>query len=411
MAFLLSCWQSSAVSPRGSASCQSMPSSRSTPPRTEPRRIGILGFDGVADLAFVGPAQAFSSAFVNPDDADVPHAAYEVATVGLTSDRFISESGLVLQAQQTIDDAPPFDTLIVPGGRGIRRSDVSGPVAEWIAERAPKTRRIVSICTGIYGVAPSGLLDHRRVTTHWRFVRDVARRFPRLDMQENALFVQDGKFFTSAGGTAGIDLAMALIAQDHGSETALEVARDLLVYLRRDGGQEQYAEPDAGELELGNELGPIARWIEKHLGDDLRIEHLAKRAGVGKVHFIRQFKSSFGVTPGAFIKNRRLNEARRRLLAGEPTASVASAVGFRSPLYFAQEFKWRFGSGPDEYQSRFRLAPAANGFDEQEPAIAAASCDGRSLRHNGQRWDRRARRTATAGERAAKRYDLALDAA
>lgn len=372
----------------------------------KPRRIGILGYEAVAELAFVGPLQAFSSA-CHGDIADAPSPCYDVATIGLRGPQFTTESGLIFQAQHTIEAVPELDTLIVPGGRGLRGAETSRAVADWVSSRAATTRRIVSICTGIYGIAPTGLLDHRRVTTHWRFVRDVARRFPSLDLQQNALFLQDGKFFSSAGGTAGIDLAIALISQDCGSDVALSVARDLLVYLQRDGGQEQYAEPLMADRDPAGEFGGLACWIDAHLAGDLRLEKLAQRVGLGKVHFIRQFKSTFGVTPALFIKNRRLNEARRRLLAGENTAKVARGVGFRSALYFSQEFKWRFGTGPDEYQSRFRIAPqqqirATRAVDPAAPVPTAA---------RGRRWELRRPPHGTSAARSRKKPELLLDAA
>lgn len=372
------------------------------------RRIGILGYEGVADVGFVGPLQAFSNAYAQSGSSSA-RQCYEVISVGLTEKPFTTQAGLVLQARHTLKTVPPLDTVILPGGSGLRESAISGPIAKWISGRSASTRRIASVSTGIYGIAPTGLLDDRRVTTHWRFVRDVARRFPQLQVEENALFLQDGKFYTSAGGTAGIDLSLALIAQDFGDEVALGVARDLLVYLRRDGGQEQYAEPTDVELPGAGQLGPLARWIDAHLADDLRLENLAKRVRLGKLQFIREFKSTFGVTPALFIKTRRLNEARRRLLAGENTAHVARAVGFRSTLYFAQEFKWRFGTAPDEFQSRFRFAGSSRNSATPDLVQSRAS-DALT----GRRWERRrlvpATAVATRGERS-RRADLVLAAA
>lgn len=365
------------------------------------KRIGILGYEGVAELGFIGPLQAFASAS-RSIRASHSTVGYELSTIALNAVQFTSESGVVLHAQHTADTTPELDTLIIPGGSGLRETGISGPVADWIALRVANTRRVVSICTGIYGVAPTGLLDYRRVTTHWRFVRDVERRFPKLHVAENSLFLQDGKFYTSAGGTAGIDLSLALIEQDFGADVALDVARELLVYLRRDGGQEQYAEPSPLQVVANPEFAALAQWIEAHLGEDLRLERLAARVALGKVYFIRHFRSAFGVTPGVFIKTRRLNEARRRLLSGESTASVAEAVGFRSALYFAQEFKWRFGAGPDEYQSRFRLTSSCSGSVESPRQTTVAHQQHHGL--SGSRWSRRRAASGRAN-------DLVLDAA
>lgn len=354
-------------------------------------RIGIVGYDGVGEISLIGPLQAFSNAFVpNGEDAALP--CYEVVTISVTGEPFVAESGLIFQTRHGLDDAPSFDTIIIPGGEGLRATPVGKTIAKWVKTRAEQTRRIVAVCTGIYGLAPAGLLDGRRVTTHWRFARDVARRFPNLHVEENALYLRDGRFYTSAGGTAGIDLALSLVAQDFGSEVALGVARDLLVYLRRDGGQEQYAEPSPLEFERTDGMRELAHWIDRHLQEDLRLEKLAARVSLTKLHFIRQFKATFGETPAAFIKNRRLNEARRRLLRGENTASVAESVGFRSALYFSQEFKWRFGAAPEEYQSRFRVAPTGTAPARADVDEEVAVFAGQNPSLKGRRWDRRAAR-------------------
>jgi transcriptional regulator GlxA family with amidase domain len=195
----------------------------------------------------------------------------------------------------------------------------------------------------------------------------VAQRFPKLKVEESALFLKDGKFYSSAGATAGIDLSLALIAEDFGNELAEQVARRLLVYLVRDGGQEQYSEPATFEGNSKISLDPIypgrmqalVQWIERHLGDDLSLTKLAKRALLTKHNFVVQFSQTFGVSPGLFVKNLRFNEARRRLTKGEKTSDVAGFLGFRDPAYFIQEFRRRFGSLPDDYQRRFGSANAA----------------------------------------------------
>lgn len=361
-------------------------------PSHQRKRVGVVGYDGVAEISLIGPLQAFASAFVQDAD-DLPQACYEVTTIGVTGEPFVAESGLIFQTRYSLENAPDLDTIIIPGGQGLRRDAALGrQIAAWVKTRAAQTRRVVSICTGIYGIAPSGLLDDRRVTTHWRYARDASRRFPALQLEENALFLQDGKFYTSAGGTAGIDLSLALVAQDFGGDVALALARDLLVYLRRDGGQEQYSEPLPLQSGTMEGIGELAHWIDRHLHEDLRLDKLARRVSLTKLHFIRQFKATFGVTPGVFIKNRRLNEARRRLLQGENTAQVAVSVGFRSTLYFSQEFKWRFGAAPEEYQSRFRLAPPTARITSDADAKDVSSFESRRATLQGKRWERRSNR-------------------
>ena len=324
----------------------------------KPLRIGIVGFDQVDALDLVGPAEAFASAH-SIDAKGNPVAAYEVVVLGLTNSPFIAESGIVFKPRTTLRVAPRLDTIIIPGGAGLRRADTNRAVARWIEGRAKKTRRIVSICTGIYALAVSGLLDGRRVTTHWRFAADVARRFPSLQVQPNALFIRDGNFFTSAGVTAGIDLALALIEEDLGRKAALRVARDLVVYLKRPGGQDQYSEPLRFQTMATDRLAELASWIATNPQRDLSITVLADRACLSPRHFIRRFKATFGQSPGAFVQDRRLDEARRRLTAENISIdAIAASVGFQSTDAFRRAFRHRFRITPTRYRKNF-------GFDDK----------------------------------------------
>ncbi len=320
-------------------------------------RIGFLGFDGVTALDLVGPAEVFSTAV--PDG--VPKAPYELVTIGVAARPFSSNSGLVFKPSRTLETAPELDTLIVPGGEGLRDPRVNAKVTAWIRARAGRIRRIVSVCTGIYGLAPTGLLDGRRVTTHWKFAADVARRFPRLRVEPDALFVKDWPFYTSAGVTSGIDLSLALVEEDFGPQLALAVARMLVVYLKRDGGQEQYSEPLRFQTRSGDRFSDLAAWMAGHLHQDLSVEVLADRACVCGRHFSRRFKHVFGTTPAAFVEDLRLNEARRLLSSGpSPVERVAETVGFRSADSFRRAFERRFGITPTGYRARFGLERLAS---------------------------------------------------
>jgi transcriptional regulator GlxA family with amidase domain len=324
----------------------------------KPRRIGIVGFDQVDALDLVGPAEAFASAQAN-DARGNPGSAYEVVVLGLTNSQFVAESGIVFQPRTTLRAAPRLDTIIIPGGAGLRRADTNRAVARWIEDRAGKTRRVVSICTGIYALAASGLLDGRRVTTHWRFAADVTRRFPNVRVQPNALFIRDGNFYTSAGVTAGIDLALALIEEDLGRKAALRVARDLVVYLKRPGGQDQYSEPLRFQTMATDRLAELASWIATNPQCDLSITVLADRACLSPRHFVRRFKAAFGQSPGAFVQDRRLDEARRRLSAENLSIdAIAGSVGFQSADAFRRAFRHRFRITPGRYRRNF-------GFDDK----------------------------------------------
>lgn len=325
-----------------------------------PRRVGIVGFDQVDALDLVGPAEAFASAQVQDAKGETV-AAYEVVILGLTNACFVAESGIVFQPQTTLRNAPKLDTIIIPGGAGLRRAETNRVVVRWIQERSEETRRVVSICTGIYALAVTGLLDGRRVTTHWRFASDVARRFPHLRVEPNALFIQDGHFYTSAGVTAGIDLTLALIEEDLGRKAALRVARNLVVFLKRPGGQEQYSEPLRFQTMATDRLAELASWIATNPRRDLSVTVLAERAGLSPRHFVRRFKDTFKQTPGAFVRDRRLDEARRRLAAENLSVdAIADSVGFQSTDAFCRAFRQRFHITPTDYRRNF-------GFD-REPA-------------------------------------------
>ena len=318
-----------------------------------PRLVGFLGFDGVTALDLVGPAEVFATA-VSPEPAG--GELYKVLVVGLTGRPFTSDSGIVFQPSTTLGAAPALDTLVVPGGMGLREPRTNAAVAAWIKSRAGRTRRVASVCTGVYGIAPSGLLDGRRVTTHWKFTADLARRFPRLRVEPNALFVKDGPFYTSAGVTSGIDLSLALVEEDFGPQVALGAARMLVVYLKRDGGQEQYSEPLRFQTQSGDRFSELAAWMAGHLHQDLSVEALARRACVCSRHFSRRFKDVFASTPAAFVADLRLNEARRLLSSGtSPIEAIAASVGFGGADSFRRAFERRFGITPTGYRGRFGL--------------------------------------------------------
>ena len=317
------------------------------------RRVGVLGYDGVTALDLIGPIEAFANVAVAPELSGI--AAYEIVVIGVTGRRFTAESGVEFRAHTTLLRAPKLDTLILPGGSGLRAPRVERIVSAWITERARDVRRIASVCTGIYGLAATGLLDGRRTTTHWRFAADVARRFPRLRVDPNALYVKDGKFYTSAGITAGIDLALALIEEDHGPSAALRVARELVLHRKRAGGQEQYSEPLRFQTQVPDRLADAIAWISDHLRADLSVEALASRANLCPRHFSRVFKEATGLAPGEFVANARLDEARRRFSAGTAGVDVvAGSVGYAVPDTFRRAFARRFGVSPGEYRSRFR---------------------------------------------------------
>jgi transcriptional regulator GlxA family with amidase domain len=321
-------------------------------PSRNSRLIGIVGYPDVMALDVVGAFDAFAIA---ADMIGGSAPAYRCVLLSPGAEPFAASSGLRFTPDFALGCAPKgIDTVIVAGGGGIREPATSAPIAQWLMHRAPRTRRIASVCIGIYGVAPTGLLDGRRVATHWRFALDVARRFPALLVDPDAIFVEDGPFWTSAGITAGIDLALALIEADHGSEVALQVAREMVVYLKRDGGQTQFSAPLRFQVAARDRLGDLVAWMVAHPHNHLTVEALAERVGGSPRNLTRRFVNSFGLPPGRVIEILRLDEARRRLVTTRGSIEgVARSVGFHSADVFRRAFERRFKITPRAYRNRF----------------------------------------------------------
>jgi transcriptional regulator GlxA family with amidase domain len=332
---------------------------RTKTPRT--LTIGMLGFDEANALDVTGPIEAFSNANDLARELGAATAPYALVLIGVRRAPFRTESGLLLKPHATLRDAPPLDTLIVPGGRGLREPATNAKVSAWIGRHADRMRRVATVCTGIYGVAPTGLLDGRHVATHWRFAEAVASRFPALRVDGNALFVRDGRFYTSGGITAGIDLALALIEEDHGAPLALAVARELVVYLKRSGGQEQYSEPLKFQMRAADRFADLVAWIDAHPHRDLSVEALAERTHLSTRQFRRRFAAALGCAPAAYVENVRMAEARRRLAQRTGTVeAIALSVGFASADAFRRAFERRFGVPPRDYRARFAAAQNAH---------------------------------------------------
>jgi transcriptional regulator GlxA family with amidase domain len=315
--------------------------------------IGVLGFDQINALDLIGPLEAFASA-ERSDGLGRNERCYESVVIGITAEPFVSESGVVFKPAVDLAHAPALDTLLIPGGVGLRTATGGHAFDRWLLERAPGIRRVASVCTGVYALARTGLLDGRRVTTHWRYAPDLQARFPALRVDPDALFTKDGPFYTAAGVTAGIDLALALIEEDCGQQIALAVAREMVVYLKRSGGQDQYSEPLQFQTRAVDSFEDLVTWMLSHLHEDLSLESMAARTHLGVRHFSRRFKSVFEVTPAEFVMTLRLNEARRRLtLPRSHVDRIAASVGFRSSQVFRRAFEKRFGLSPRHYRERF----------------------------------------------------------
>jgi transcriptional regulator GlxA family with amidase domain len=323
---------------------------RTVAKRVEPLSIGILGYNGVSLLDLSGPFEAFTVARTHAADGR-DRSCYHARIISVTGRTFASESGLVLKTDCTLPEARYVDSIIVPGGAAVREGETYRKISEWLTIHAHRIRRIVSVCTGIYPLAKSGLLDGRKITTHWRFVSDIARRFPKLHVDPISPFVKDGAFYTCGGGTAAIEMALALIEEDYGSSVALSVARELVARLRPSGDDENSIDPLQFECGPMDRLADLPAWIGSHLSDNLSVEVLANRVCLCPRHFSRLFKRFFHVTPAVFIERLRLDEARRRLiLPRNSIENVARDVGFKSADSFRRAFKRRYRVSPLRYK-------------------------------------------------------------
>ena len=337
-----------------------------------PKKIGFIGFPGLVSVDLAGPAEVFSTAKIEQADGKRV-CGYEIVTIAASIKPFAADNGLVFKPNATFRNAPPLDTIVIPGGGSLRDPQISGPVSAFVRQRAAQTRRIVSICTGLYGLAATGLLGGRRVTTHWRFTRDIATRYPNLRVDHNTLFIKDGPFYTSAGATAGIDLALSLVEEDYGARVSLGVARDLVVYLKRSGGQEQYSEPLQFQTTSISRLSELTTWIMSHLNADLSVETLATKACLCSRQFGRRFKTEVGTTPAEFVERARVDEARRRLATTDNTIeNIAASVGFKSTDVFRRTFERRLGIRPTEFRRRFNnMTPTQRNGTARRQLVAA----------------------------------------
>ena len=294
-------------------------------------------------------------------------SCYQISTIGFTSEYFRAESGITFWPDSTLEAASELDTIVIPGGDGLRRSLVSETIAEWVLAHVNESRRVVAIGGGIYGVAPSGLLDGREVTTHWRYANDVARCFSNLRVDPRRHLVKDGAFYTSSGASAAIDLSLALIEEDYGRHVSSVVAQEFVSAPTNGNGK--LPSPLVFDSQPADRFAELIPWIMRNLHEDLSVNTLARRACMSPSHFNRAFKSVFGSAPGEFVETLRINEAKRRLSVPKRTLeTIAASVGFADAETFRRAFERRLGAKPRSYLKNF------NGS-----SIAAASANGEAV--------------------------------
>ncbi|HWH43115.1 MAG TPA: DJ-1/PfpI family protein [Thermoleophilaceae bacterium] len=314
-----------------------------------PRRIVFAVFDGFQSLDLFGPVEVFSIA------SRLSPGAYatEVVAPGGRSAR--CSSGVSVAADGALTACRgPLDTLVVAGGNGMRDFAADARAMRSVGEIAGRARRTCSVCTGAYALAAAGLLAGRRATTHWSACRDLARRHPEVNVDPDAIFVRDGDVATSAGVTAGIDLALALVEEDLGPEVALAVARWLVLFVRRPGGQTQFSAHLSGGPAARESLRALQTWVVDNLDADLSVPALAERAFMSPRHFARAFKAEVGMTPAAYVEALRVERARLLLEAGRAAVDeVARQAGFGTVETFRRAFRRRVGVSPTAYREHF----------------------------------------------------------
>jgi transcriptional regulator GlxA family with amidase domain len=323
-------------------------------PKQSVRHIVIVAVPPVRILDVFGPAEVFGDA--NRQHGGDP--AYQVTIISGGADRVV-ESEIIspVHADRTYREhrgVGPIDTLLVAGGSGASEMRYERGFLDWVRVASRNARRFGSVCTGALVLADAGLLDGRRATTHWNWCRQLARDYPRVTVDPNPIYVRDGNCYTSAGVTAGIDLSLALVEDDLGRAVALQVARMMVVFLRRPSGQSQFSATLAAQAAESQPLGELLAWLPDNLRRKLTVAQLARRAAMSPRNFARLFRQEVGKTPARHIEALRLEVARGQLESTSRTLSqVAAASGFASAEVLRRAFARRLHTTPGEYRASF----------------------------------------------------------
>lgn len=315
------------------------------------RQIFVLAVEGCQALDVLGPVEVFIQAGRHVA------GAYRVHVIGPAADEVVTmENGIRLGVEALPDPPPRHHTLLIAGGDGARAAVENAAIVDWVRRASRRATRTASICTGAYLLAAAGILDKRRATTHWAYCDELARSYARVQVDPDPVFIRDGDVWTSAGITAGIDLALALVEEDLGPRIALAVAQGLVVFLKRPGGQSQFSTALSAQQAARPELRELQAWIPGHLSEELTVPVLAGRALMSERSFARAFHREVGQTPAAYVEALRVERARDLLEDGAPSLeAVAQATGFGTAEVLRRAFHRRVGVSPAEYRERFRL--------------------------------------------------------
>jgi transcriptional regulator GlxA family with amidase domain len=324
------------------------------------RQVALLAFDGVQVLDVTGPAAVFGAA----NDAAVHltgHPFYRLHILSPQGGHVTSNCGLALVTAPLAGVKPgALDTVLVAGGskRGLQALAQDAAAQAWLRRACARARRYGSVCTGAFALAACGLLDGKRVATHWEATDILGRTYPDVEVDANALYVEDGRAWTSAGVTTGIDMCLALVARDLGDAVANAIARRLVLYARRPGYQSQFSTVLAAQEKADAPFAGLVDWIRAHLDDALDVASLAARAGMSPRTFHRRFTDALGETPARFVETLRLDHARGLLQTTLALKSVAAQTGYGTPAQLSKAFARRFGVSPGLFRAMHRDGPA-----------------------------------------------------
>lgn len=313
-------------------------------------KVVILVPPEVQLLDVAGPMDVFCEANKMTGDK-----VYEVRLVGMNPELSVAANGMRFLADYSINTLlPEIDTLLIAGSPYIQKYEHHELLLQWIKHHAPLARRIGSICTGAFLLANAGYLDGRQVTTHWNSTSRLAQNYPNIKVEPNRIYVKDQTIFTSAGVTASMDLALALVEEDLGRKLALKIAKHLILFLKRPGGQSQFSMQLAAQIANKEPIRELQEWILEHLSAHLSVDNLAEKAGMSPRNFARVFKHELGITPGDFVEIARVEAAQRLLEEGDtPLKKVASLCGFSDANSLRRAFFRRMNVTPHDYRQRF----------------------------------------------------------
>jgi len=320
----------------------------------ETRHIVVLAFPDAQLLDIAGPSQVFATAAEIHGGRPVP--AYRVTVVSRDGGPVRTSSGVTLMTCP-LAEAGPVDTLIVSGGAGVDAAAADARTVGWLRDASKRARRSCSVCTGAFALAAAGVLDGRRAVTHWRSCAELAKCYPAITVEKDPIFIEDGGVWTSAGVTAGIDLALAMVERDLGRRLALQVAQRLVVFLKRPGGQSQFSAALAAQASDDGAFGALHDWMTANLAADLRVEELADRVGMSVRNFARLYRARTGTTPAKAVSAMRVEAARTMLEeTAVPVAEVARRCGYGDEEAMRRTFLKSLGVAPGRYRSRFAQA-------------------------------------------------------